>query len=78
MVVDGATIGLSEREHALFCELVRNRPGVVSKSDLRDAVWEPTTEDHVVEITIGRLRKRLGAAGEGIVSVRRRGYALRP
>lgn len=78
VVVDGAAIGLSEREHALFCELVRNRPSVVSKTDLRDAVWEPTTDDHVVEVTIGRLRKRLGAAGEGIVSVPRRGYALRP
>ena len=78
VVVDGAAIGLSEREHALFCELVRNRPSVVSKADLRDSVWEPTTDDHVVEVTIGRLRRRLGTAGDGIVSIPRRGYALRP
>jgi uroporphyrinogen-III synthase len=77
-LVDGEAVQLSPREYALFCELVRQRRRVVSKTELRVAAWEDAADDHVVEVTVGRLRKRLGAAGPGIVSVPRRGYTLRP
>jgi DNA-binding winged helix-turn-helix (wHTH) protein len=41
-------------------------------------VWgDRSTDPHVVEVAIGRLRQRLGDHGSSIASVYRRGYALR-
>jgi DNA-binding response OmpR family regulator len=78
VLVGGEPIELSPREYSLFCELARQRRRVVSKGELRLAAWGSAGDDHVVEVTIGRLRKRLGEAGLGIVSVPRRGYVMRP
>jgi uroporphyrinogen-III synthase len=39
-------------------------------------VWTGETDDHVVEVTVGRLRRRLGSAGTHIETVMRRGYRL--
>jgi DNA-binding response OmpR family regulator len=78
VLVDGELVQLSPREYALFCELARHRRRVISKAELRLAAWDGAVDDHVVEVTIGRLRKRLGVAGLGIVSVPRRGYLMRP
>ena len=68
---------LSGREKEVLEALVE-RPGVVfSKPALLDKIWgEDTTDEHVVEVTIGRLRRRLGGAGEGIETVMRRGYRV--
>jgi len=41
-------------------------------------VWgEAATDTHVVEVTVGRLRRRLGEHGRAIAAVPKRGYALR-
>jgi len=75
-VIDGTTEAwLTEREQAILDVLVE-RPGVVySKSDLLRRVWHGTENDeHLVEVTIGRLRQRLGPASAGIETVMRRGY----
>jgi uroporphyrinogen-III synthase len=49
----------------------------VSKARLARTVWGPTESDeHVVEVTVARLRKRLGPLGRGIETVMRRGYRL--
>ena len=37
-----------------------------------------TADDHAVEVTVGRLRRRLAPASEGIETVMRRGYRLSP
>ena len=39
-------------------------------------VWTGESDDHVVEVTVGRLRRRLGPAGDSIETVMRRGYRL--
>jgi len=39
-------------------------------------VWVGESDDHVVEVTIGRLRRRLGVAGALVGTVVRRGYRL--
>ena len=56
------------------------KPGVVvSKPALLRAVWGATESDeHVVEVTVARLRQRLGEAGPGVETVVRRGYRLSP
>lgn len=85
VVIDGATVRvdageatrLPERERELLVTLAE-RPGVVvSKRALLRRVWGAGENDeHVVEVTIARLRQRLGAAGVGIETVIRRGYRL--
>ncbi len=68
---------LSRREKRLL-SILSSRPGVVfSKKNLLSEVWQGnSTDEHVVEVTVGRLRKRLGVAGKGIQTVKRRGYRL--
>lgn len=75
--VSGAEpVRLTDREQAVLGMLSR-RPGVVvSKRALLDEVWDGESDDHVVEVTVGRLRRRLGTAGESIETVVRRGYRL--
>ncbi len=79
LTVDAGTSSrLPERERVLL-EALAERPGaVVSKRALLRRVWGPgETDEHVVEVTIARLRQRLGVAGVGIETVIRRGYRLR-
>ncbi len=70
---------LTGRERQVLDVLVK-RPGVVhSKESLLREVWGAAESNaHVVEVTIGRLRKRLGEAGVGIETVMRRGYRASP
>jgi len=69
---------LTDRERAVLAVLSR-RPGVVvSKGELRMEVWDNGADDHAVEVTVGRLRRRLGPAADGIETVMRRGYRLSP
>lgn len=85
VVVDGSTLTvdagtatrLPDRERVLLAALAE-RPGVVvSKRALLRRVWGPGENDeHVVEVTMARLRQRLGVAGAGIETVIRRGYRL--
>lgn len=76
LVDDEPPVTLTDRERAVLDALVR-RPGVVvSKQALLDQIWEGESDDHVVEVTVGRLRRRLGDAGGGIETVMRRGYRL--
>lgn len=76
-VDDGDPICLTERERTLL-EVLTERPGVVvSKPELLRRVWSGfESDEHVVEVTVGRLRRRLGPAGNGIETVVRRGYRL--
>ena len=68
---------LTDKEREVL-DLLAERPGVVwSKDDLLARVWDGAESDpHVVEVTVGRLRQRLGPAGVGIETVIRRGYRL--
>ena len=75
-VADFDPVLLSDREREVLAVL-SDRPGVVvSKAALLRRVWAGETDEHVVEVTVGRLRQRLGTAGIGIETVVRRGYRL--
>lgn len=68
---------LSERERGILTALAERPGAVMSKRSLLRAVWGATEADeHVVEVTVARLRQRLGPAGEGVETVMRRGYRL--
>ncbi len=73
----GTTVLLTDKERVVL-DVLAERPGVVwSKDDLLERVWDGGESDpHVVEVTVGRLRQRLGPAGVGIETVIRRGYRL--
>jgi uroporphyrinogen-III synthase len=69
-------VSLTDRERAVL-DVLACRPGVVvSKETLLRTIWPDQSDDHVVEVTIGRLRRRLGPAGAAIETVMRRGYRL--
>jgi len=73
------TIELSPTEARLLATLAARPGAVVSKVELLAAVWGTADSDpHVVEVAIGRLRRRLGDGGRLIEAVSRRGYALAP
>jgi uroporphyrinogen-III synthase len=78
MVVVGndEPVHLTDRERAVLHTLARRPGAVVSKRSLLKEVWTGETDDHVVEVTVGRLRRRLGPAGGHIETVMRRGYRL--
>ena len=77
LLPDGSEARLTERERALL-DVLLERPGAVrSKHELLQRVWHGTERDeHLVEVTIARLRQRLGPASEGIETVIRRGYRV--
>jgi uroporphyrinogen-III synthase len=77
VMVDGTHVDLAARERAVLRVLAR-RPGVVvAKRDLLHEVWgDADADDHALEVTVGRLRRRLRAAGGSIRTVVRRGYQL--
>ena len=77
LVDDGDPISLSDRERGVLHALAE-RPGVVHpKASLLAAIWgDGESDEHVVEVTVGRLRQRLGPAGVGVETVVRRGYRL--
>jgi uroporphyrinogen-III synthase len=68
---------LTGRERQILVALLDRNGAVVSKSELLRRVWGGSESDpHVVEVTVGRLRRRLGSAGPGIETVIRRGYRV--
>ncbi|HEX9682510.1 MAG TPA: uroporphyrinogen-III synthase [Acidimicrobiales bacterium] len=75
--VDDSPIRLTDRERSVLGVLA-DRPGhVVSKRELLRHVWRGTGADvHAVEMTVTRLRRKLGTAGSSVETVVRRGYRI--
>lgn len=76
VVVDGSPLRVPRREQLVLAALAEAAGGVVSKVDLARRGWGPGTDVHVVEVTVNRLRSRLGPAAGLVVTVPRRGYRL--
>lgn len=77
--VDGEPVQLSKTEFDLLLVLLRNAGIVLSKDKLLEKVWgtQEWGNPNVVEVYINYLRKKLGAAGEKIKTVRGVGYVVR-
>jgi uroporphyrinogen-III synthase len=74
-VVGGRTVELSPRERDVL-EVLGREPGrVVAKGDLLQTLWGDG-DPHTVEVTVARLRRRLGPPGRALRAVPRRGYVV--
>lgn len=74
----GAPIELTGTEFKVLGVLLRNRSRVVGKGQLVGQVWGYDTDDHVLEVHMSSLRRKLEAHGPRIIqTVRGSGYVLR-
>src|SRR5207302_1276689 len=77
MLVGGKPVQLTRREADVFAALVQRNGFVVSPTTLLRTVWGSAGGDeHVVGVTVGRLRRKLGGTGASVRTVPRRGYRL--
>jgi DNA-binding response OmpR family regulator len=74
--VDGAPVQLTRREFELLRYLIQNRNRVVSRDRLLEQVWgyERSIDTRSVDVHVGRLRGKLGAAAAQIETVVGLGY----
>jgi DNA-binding response OmpR family regulator len=74
--VDGTPVRLTRREFELLRFLVENRNRVLSRDRLLERVWgyDRFIETRSVDVHVGRLRAKLGSAGQQIETVVGLGY----
>ena len=78
VVADGCDVALTFKEFELLHCLMRNANIVMSRERLMDAVWgyDYEGETRTVDMHVKTLRKKLGAAGDAIRTVRNVGYKI--
>ena len=78
VTVDGAEIELSKKERDLLLLFLTNSGRVLSRERILNSVWglnaDPLT--NVVDVYVGRLRRKIGAEGDRIVTLRNVGYRM--
>jgi two-component system, OmpR family, alkaline phosphatase synthesis response regulator PhoP len=74
--VSGAGVRLTKREFELLRFLIENRNRVLSRDRLLERVWglDRQVETRSVDVHVGRLRAKLGAAGRQIETIIGMGY----
>ena len=76
--VDGQTLSLTPLEYRVLCAFVRHPGQILSRSQLLELAWgdAPGAPDEHVKLTVGYLRRKLGAVleDEAIETVRGFGY----
>jgi DNA-binding response OmpR family regulator len=74
--VDGQPVRLTRREFELLKYLIENRNRVLSRDRLLERVWgyDRIIETRSVDVHVGRLRTKLGVAGDQIETVVGLGY----
>jgi DNA-binding response OmpR family regulator len=76
LAVDGETVDLSQKEREILVLLMLGRGRVFSREAILNAVWglheDPLT--NVVDVYVGRLRRKLGPHGSRVTTVRNVGY----
>lgn len=75
---DGADLDLSSKERDVLAFLMKNVGRVCARERLLNSVWgldaDPLT--NVVDVTVSRIRRKLGSAADMISTVRNYGYRL--
>lgn len=75
-VIDGKDIGLTRIEAKLFTILLDGK--IHSRTELLARVWkaDPTMKTRTIDVTMGRMKKKIGNAGTHIKSIHGIGYKL--
>lgn len=80
VTVKGEGVELSKKERDLLLLFLTNPDRVLSRERILNSVWglnaDPLT--NVVDVYIGRLRRKIGPEGTRIVTLRNVGYKLTP
>ncbi len=69
----GQSIALTKNEYRILLCLMRSRGKVVSREKLMETLWETDSfvDENTLTVNVGRLRRKLDAAGlEGFISTR--------
>lgn len=78
VTLNGAEIELSKKERDLLLLFLTNTGRVMSRERILNSVWgvnaDPLT--NIVDVYVGRLRRKIGADGERIVTLRNVGYRM--
>jgi DNA-binding response OmpR family regulator len=82
VLIDGSTVTLTTTEFDLLATLVSDPGVVVPRSHLLERIWgtEFAADDHLVDVHIGNLRRKLGddpVAPRFVETIRGVGYRLR-
>lgn len=78
VLVDGDEVCLTNREYSLLKALIEKAGTVLSREFLMATVWDRSAKNmKIVDVTLMNLRRKLGAAGGKIVSVRSAGYMIK-
>lgn len=80
-IFDGKALHLTPIEYGILVALIENGIAVTSRADLAHAVWHysDSSTNHLVDVHIGRMRKKLRTLGKGvpsILTVRRDGFRM--
>lgn len=65
LTVNGNAVELSKNEYRVLLQLMKNKGKVVSREKLMDDLWatDSFVDDNTLTVNVGRLRKKLEAAG---------------
>ena len=65
LTYQGKQISLSKNEYRILLELMKSRGKVVSREKLMEALWQTDffVDENALTVNVGRLRKKLEAAG---------------
>lgn len=74
--IDGTGTRLTPRERTLLEAVLAGQGAVVSKRTLSRLAWPEEVTEHAVEVTVNRLRRKLGPAAVALETTNRRGYRL--
>lgn len=78
VTVDGEEIELTYKEYEILKYLMKNKGIVLTRDSLMEKIWGYDFEhgNRTVDVHIQSLRKKLGAAGEAIKTIRNVGYKI--
>lgn len=65
LIINGERIALTKNEYRILLCLMQNRGKVVSREKLMEKLWETESfvDENTLTVNVGRLRKKLDAAG---------------
>ncbi len=76
VAVDAEIVRLTPRERRLLDVMLDTGGAVLSKDRLAATAWDEPVDGHTVEVTVNRLRRKLGPAAAAVETTNRRGYRI--